>query len=83
MPKTRREKIASYDKQITQLLKRKKAEVDKHKETNAKGEPNALSSVGALWKALLQKPAEPTGQNTAPREPQERNSSIYQPCDAF
>jgi len=53
MPKTRQEKIASYDEQISQLLIRKKAEVDKHKEDERKRRTKRLIERGGIVESII------------------------------
>jgi len=53
MPKTRQEKIASYDEQISQLLIRKKTEVDKHKEDERKRRTKRLIERGGIVESLI------------------------------
>ena len=56
MPKTSLEKIAGYDEQITQLMNRKKQEMQKHKQAERKARDHRLIQRGAILESLIPNP---------------------------
>jgi len=56
MPKTSLEKIAGYDEQITQLMNRKKQEMQKHKQEERKARTRRLIQRGAILEGFIPDP---------------------------
>ena len=53
MAKTSLEKIAGYDEQITQLMNRKKQEMQKHKQAERKARTRRLIQRGAILEGFI------------------------------